>query len=118
MVPAIAARRVLVPWIGYADFRALAATLPPDQQADVLRGLNPPTPLTGQAGPLKTLLDHEPFDEVHLPTSHPARGTGCTPGGSGAAEHIRAYCDPSFHPEVPFDDWEVELHPVSERWNG
>ena len=66
----MAARRVLVSWIGYADFRALAATLPPAQQAEVLRGLNPPTPLTGQAGPLKTLLDAERFDEVHLLTSH------------------------------------------------
>jgi DNA-binding NtrC family response regulator len=59
-----------VSWIGYADFRALAATLPPDQQAEVLAGLNPPTPLVGQAGPLKTLLDQEHFDEVHLLTSH------------------------------------------------
>jgi DNA-binding NtrC family response regulator len=63
-------RRILVSWIGYADFRALAATLPPGQQAEVLDGLNPPTPLTGQAGPIKTLLDHEHFDEVHLLTSH------------------------------------------------
>src|SRR4051812_41759514 len=66
----MATRRVLLSWIGYADFRALAATLPPGQQAEVLRGLNPPTPLAGQAGPLKTLLDAERFDEVHLLTSH------------------------------------------------
>jgi hypothetical protein len=57
-------------WIGYADFRALAAILPADQQSEVLKGLNPPTPLAGQAGPLKTLLDLEPFDEVHLLSSH------------------------------------------------
>ena len=63
-------RRILVPWIGYADFRALAATLPPDRAGEVLSGLNPPTPLAGQAGPLKTLLDRERFDEVHLLTSH------------------------------------------------
>ncbi|MDY3554958.1 sigma-54 dependent transcriptional regulator [Gemmata sp. JC717] len=63
-------RRILVSWIGYADFRALADTLPPDQATEVLRGLNPPTPLTGQAGPLKTLIDRERFDEVHLLTSH------------------------------------------------
>jgi DNA-binding NtrC family response regulator len=61
-------RRILTSWIGYADFRALAATLPPEQQAAVLKGLNPPTPLVGQAGPLKTLLDQERFDEVHLLT--------------------------------------------------
>jgi DNA-binding NtrC family response regulator len=66
-------RRILVSWIGYADFRALAATLPPEEQTEVLEGLNPPTPLAGQAGPLKCLLDRERFDEVHLFTSH--RGT-------------------------------------------
>lgn len=63
-------RRVLLSWIGYADFRALAATLPPDQQGEVLKGLNPPTPMVGQAGPLKSLLDQEQFDEVHLLSSH------------------------------------------------
>jgi DNA-binding NtrC family response regulator len=63
-------RRILLSWIGYADFRALAGTLPPEQQSEVLEGLNPPTPLVGQAGPLKTLLDREQFDEVHLLTSH------------------------------------------------
>ncbi len=63
-------RRILMSWIGYADFRALAATLPGNQQAEVLKGLNPPTPLLGQAGPLKCLIDHEHFDEIHLLTSH------------------------------------------------
>lgn len=63
-------RRILLSWIGYADFRALAATLPLEQQAEVLKGLNPPTPLHGQAGPLKCLLDQERFEEVHLLTSH------------------------------------------------
>jgi DNA-binding NtrC family response regulator len=63
-------RRILVSWIGYADFRALAGTLGPEQQAAVLKGLNPPTPLVGQAGPLKSLLDQERFDEVHLLTDH------------------------------------------------
>jgi DNA-binding NtrC family response regulator len=63
-------RRILVSWIGYTDFRALAATLGPEQQAAVLKGLNPPTLLVGQAGPLKSLLDQERFDEVHLLTDH------------------------------------------------
>jgi DNA-binding NtrC family response regulator len=70
MVKAMHSRRTLLSWIGYADFRALAATLPPEQQAEVLDGLNPPTPLVGQAGPLKTLVDQERFDEVHLLSAH------------------------------------------------
>jgi transcriptional regulator with PAS, ATPase and Fis domain len=65
-------RRILLSWIGHADFRALSATLPADQQAEVLKGLNPPTPLVGQAGPLKSLLDQERFDEVHLLSGHGA----------------------------------------------
>lgn len=66
----MAVRRVLLSWIGHADFRALAATLAAGQQAEVLRGLNPPTALMDQSGPIKTLLDSEAFDEVHLLTSH------------------------------------------------
>lgn len=35
-----------------------------------------------------------------------------------AAEYIRQYCDPGYAPDLPFADWEVELHPVSpEAWN-
>ena len=59
-------RRLLFSWIGHADLRAMAGDLPTEQQANVLKGLNPPTPLKGQAGPLKTLLDQQEFDEVHL----------------------------------------------------
>src|SRR5262249_8941245 len=70
MVNAMPSRRILMSWIGYADFRALATTLPAGQQAEVLKGLNPPTPLVGQAGPVKSLLDQERFDEVHLLTDH------------------------------------------------
>lgn len=50
----------------------MAATLPADQQEEVLKGLNPPKPLAGQPGPLKCLLDAELFDQVHLLSDHPA----------------------------------------------
>ena len=59
-------KRFLFSWIGHADLRALAAHLPVDEQEGVLKGLKPPTPLTGQSGPLKCLLDTERFEEVHL----------------------------------------------------
>lgn len=36
-----------------------------------------------------------------------------------AAERIRSYCDPTFQPDAPCEDWEVDLHSVSpDRWNG
>jgi DNA-binding NtrC family response regulator len=65
-------KRLLFSWIGLADLRVMAAALPAEQQGAVLKGLNPATPLTGQSGPLKTLLDQEHFDEVHLLTDHGA----------------------------------------------
>lgn len=62
----MATRRILFSWIGHNDLRAMAASLPEKEQVEVLKGLNPPTPLIGQVGPLKCLLDAERFDEVHL----------------------------------------------------
>ena len=62
----MSAKRILFSWIGHTDLRAMAAVLPPDQQQAVLKGLAQSTPLKGQSGPLKTLLDQESFDEVHL----------------------------------------------------
>jgi DNA-binding NtrC family response regulator len=64
--------RILCSWIGYADLRAMAASLPSDAQREVLKGVNPPTPTPDQSGPLKCLLDQERFDEVHLLTDHGA----------------------------------------------
>jgi DNA-binding NtrC family response regulator len=66
----MALRRILFSWIGYADLRAMAASLPAEAQKDVLKGINPPTPAFGQAGPLKCLLNQEKFDEIHLLTDH------------------------------------------------
>lgn len=63
-------RRILFTWIGHTDLRAMAASLPADQQREVLEGLNPSTPLEGQSGPLKCLVDQEAFDEVHLLTNY------------------------------------------------
>ncbi|WP_165227483.1 sigma-54 interaction domain-containing protein [Aquisphaera insulae] len=65
-------RRILFSWIGHTDMRAMAASLPADRQAEVLKGLSPPTPLAGQPGPIRCLLDEEHFDEVHLLSDYPA----------------------------------------------
>jgi transcriptional regulator with PAS, ATPase and Fis domain len=59
-------KQFLFSWIGHTDVRAMAADLSPEHQQAVLKGLNPALPLKGQSGPLKTLLDQQEFDEVHL----------------------------------------------------
>src|SRR3989440_12104960 len=94
MVHPMQPRRILLSWIGYADFRALAATLPPEQQAEVLQGLNPPTPLAGQAGPLKCPPEQERVDQVTLFTRYPgvrnllsARLAGGKPGANPRTLH-------------------------------
>jgi DNA-binding NtrC family response regulator len=89
-------------WIGYADFRALAATLPPGPQAEVLRGLNPPTPLASQAGPLKSLIDQERFDEIHLLTSHRGVRNGLYArwiGGDPVLHAVKVH-DPTDYAEI------------------
>lgn len=50
----------------------MAASLPETEQQAALKGLNPPKPLHGQPGPIKTLLDAEQFDEVHLLSNYTA----------------------------------------------
>ncbi len=65
-------RRILFSWIGHADLRAMADSLPEDEQQEALKGLNPPKATPGQPGPLKCLLDAEHFAEVHLLSDHPA----------------------------------------------
>jgi DNA-binding NtrC family response regulator len=59
-------KRILFSWIGHTDLRAMAASLPQSEQREALKGVNPPTPIPDQPGPLKCLLDLERFDEVHL----------------------------------------------------
>lgn len=59
-------RRILFSWIGYADIQAMASSLPQAEQAEVLRGLDPPARLPSGNGPVKDLLAREQFDEVHL----------------------------------------------------
>ncbi len=63
-------RRILFSWIGYADLRALAASLPETEQREVLKGIPNPNPMPRQTGPLKCLLDNKKFDEVHLLSDH------------------------------------------------
>ncbi len=65
-------RRVLFSWIGATDLRAAANSLPESEQQELLNGLRPQTPLVGEVGPIKCLLDQERFDEIHLLSNYSA----------------------------------------------
>jgi transcriptional regulator with PAS, ATPase and Fis domain len=50
----------------------MASSLSGSEQAEVLKGLNPPKPLPNETGPLKCLLEQEQFHEIHLLSDHNA----------------------------------------------
>lgn len=62
----MATNRVLVAWVGHNDLLGLSADLPQKQQAALLERINRSLPARKQNGPIQTLVQQEPFDEVHL----------------------------------------------------
>ncbi len=62
----MAKRKVLVPWIGHSDLRALAASLPSAKQKKILDVIKGEAARDGDIGPTKTLLSAQEFDEVRL----------------------------------------------------
>ena len=59
-------KRLLVAWIGHNDLLGLAADLPIARQKAVLQQINRTLPANKQNGPIRTLVQQEPFDEIHL----------------------------------------------------
>lgn len=91
---------ILVSWIGHADLRALAMHLPERNRADLTSGL-PPGRSEGE-GPLKTLLDHQPFDEVHLLSNYGQKRNGLAVRALGheATAHAVELQSPIDHAEL------------------
>lgn len=65
-------RRVLTSWIGQTDLRALAADLPPDRARRVLDAIRDRGQTKVVDGPIRTLLRHQAFDEIHLLSNYDA----------------------------------------------
>ncbi len=59
-------KRLLVSWIGHNDIRAFAMSLPDRQCDEILAALPGPRPVENELGPIKTLVEQEPFDEIRL----------------------------------------------------
>lgn len=68
----MARKRILVSWIGHADLRGMSEALPQRQQAELAKVIGEIKGKPG-AGPIRTLLDRESFDEVHLLTNYGPR---------------------------------------------
>lgn len=88
---------VLVSWVGHADLRAFAASLPEGDRNALIGTLG-----QGRAdspGPLKTLLDVQSFDEVHILANYEKRWvTGyCKWLGHAAKVHAVSLKDPTHY---------------------
>ena len=69
----MARNRILVSWIGHNDLLGLAADAPPAREKAILDRINRALPAKKQHGPIRTLVEQEPFDEIHLLSNgHPS----------------------------------------------
>jgi len=64
-------KRLLISWIGHADLRAMTTSLPKADQKRIFKELKLSLNNAGSDGPIKTLLKHETFDEIHLIDNYP-----------------------------------------------
>jgi len=58
--------RVLVAWIGHTDLAAMADDLPEPERVRMLDKAGIRGKYGDKPGPLKTAVEHEEFDEIHL----------------------------------------------------
>lgn len=59
-------KRLLVSWIGHNDIRAFASSLPEAERDEIHAALPGTTLAENGLGPIKTLVEREPFDEIRL----------------------------------------------------
>ena len=64
-------KRLLASWIGHNDMRACSMSLPAKLRDEILAALPGPRPAEKEAGPIKTLVEHEQFDEIRLLSNYP-----------------------------------------------
>ena len=85
--PPLSKRKTLVQWIGHSDLRAMAGSLSASRRDTLIAKLGGPLPKAGDQGPTRTLLNTQPFDEVHLISNYRSDwnrwyrdwlGTACT----------------------------------------
>jgi DNA-binding NtrC family response regulator len=62
----VAAKRILVSWIGHNDLLGMAMDLPATQQKRVLDLIKRELSTNTQSGPIRTLVDSVEFAEIHL----------------------------------------------------
>ncbi len=82
-------KRILVSWIGHTDLKAMAAHVSASHSKAVRKIVGDVADSKAGDGPVKTLLDNESFDQVHLLSNY----------GSAASKEFGAWlaCSPKLH---------------------
>ncbi len=65
-------KRILVSWIGHADVRSMAVDQPKSQQRKILDMIMAESVLKDGSGPIKTLIEAENFDKIHILSNYPS----------------------------------------------
>ena len=95
-------KRILVSWIGHTDLKAMSAAVPASHSKAVRKIVgNAVDPKVG-IGPIKTLLDQEAFDQVHLVADYAPAATKefATWLGGKPKLHAVSLENPSNHAEI------------------
>jgi DNA-binding NtrC family response regulator len=65
-------KRILATWIGNNDLRAMLPSLPAKRKEEILSAIGGAEPKPGEAGPIRTLVEAQPFDELLLLSNYSA----------------------------------------------
>lgn len=94
-------KRILVCWIGHADLKAMVASVP-GSQSKAARNVVGKGDAKAGTGPVKSLLDQESFDQIHLLTDYSSAATQEFVAwiGHNPIVHALSLTNPSNHGEV------------------
>ncbi|MEQ1825721.1 MAG: hypothetical protein ABL921_07230 [Pirellula sp.] len=95
-------KRILVSWIGHTDLKAMSAAVPASQSKAVRKIVGDAVDPKAGIGPIKTLLDQEAFDQVHLVADFAPAATKefATWLGGNPKLHAVSLENPSNHAEI------------------
>ena len=65
--------KILFSWIGHTDIRAMISELPQAKKKEVIDITGLSEEIKDTKGPIKSLLSHEKFDQIHLLSNYPTK---------------------------------------------
>lgn len=94
--------RILVSWVGKTDLLCMTPDLSDAQKAETFRLLSERPAPAKQPGPLRTLVEHEAFDRIHLISNYPEKLNRLFAEwlGHGATVRSVEFTDPTDYPAV------------------